>query len=105
MPNHEPSHAFVDELMAWCQGWVTEDGRISAVHGHTDHDKVSGWLRADGAPCAGEVIVWESGECEVHVVDVGTREPRWVQHYDLATPEELVQLLQRFRAMIDAAAG
>jgi hypothetical protein len=44
----------------------------------------------------GQVLVWDSGECEVALGDVARPDPDQ-RHHDLTSNEELWEILDRFR--------
>jgi len=108
--DHPPTHAFVDELLVWVVDWAAANQTVKATHGPTDGNKVAAWVQAEGPSSnagptvplvIGQVTVWESGECEVQVLDVSTGEPRWFEHFDFGNAEQMTVALERFRAAID----
>jgi hypothetical protein len=99
--DHKPIHPFADQLIQWAEPWAAANPSVQAVHGPSDRDKIAAWVQADGESVGGQVTVWDSGECEVEVLDVATGQPRWIEHFEFASEEDMHSVLVRFMEAID----
>jgi hypothetical protein len=62
---------------------------------------VAAWVAADGHATAGQVTVWDTGECDVEVYDVTSLAPQWLEHFDVDTEDGLISILKRFAISLD----
>ncbi len=96
---------FLDFLMGWASGW-TSSGRttpsVSAQLGDATVNKRSAWLQVEGDSVAGQVTVWESGECELEAYRVDTSDAVVLEHRQIRSLEELESAI---RTVVAACEG
>jgi hypothetical protein len=70
---------FLDELRTWFEGYSDAGGRgirVQFSEGPPEIPKRSAWITAQGAAAIGELMLWESGECETEAhTTTGDRTP------------------------------
>lgn len=89
---------YLDFLAGWYAGWVSDrDSQLSLELrvGQDAVDKRSAALAAESPSALGSVIVWESGEIEVEVVDIRSMNRTYVDSGRIAGPEDFAKRLSR----------
>jgi hypothetical protein len=59
-----------------------------------DRPKRSAWLDLDTAEIVCRIIVWESGECDLEMINVPSGRPE-IEHLELESPARLPDLLEK----------
>src|SRR6476469_7604217 len=101
MRDSSPNTMFIETLVDWARDWRPPNHSVTTHLSPTDRNKTSAWVQADGPLTGGQVTVWDSGECEIEIYDARAAQPRWLEHFEFATPEDFIQVLERFAAALD----
>jgi hypothetical protein len=85
---------FVDELRAWYHDYERGGGRrnvrVDFTSGPEDRPKRAAWIVVHGKSAAGQVTLWESGECETEAAGTaatGEAVPLLLRSRVLANPD------------------
>lgn len=54
------------------------------------------WIDFENSNQFGRMTIWESGECDIEVLDIESRKQSFWKHYDLKDEEEFHHLLAQF---------
>jgi len=85
-------------LAGWCEAWTASGNSAVAIDfvlGPQDHDKRAARAMIEGPLRAGQVSVWESGECEISVYDVESAEAVLLESSVVEYAEQLGSILRR----------
>ncbi|MBF4162319.1 immunity protein TriTu family protein [Nocardioides acrostichi] len=96
---------YLDLLMEWTQDWngVGRPGPSARAQlGDANVEKPSAWLVLEGEDAAGQLTVWDSGECELEAYRVADGAVVMLEHRDLSTAEDLWSACQ---ALVVACGG
>ena len=92
---------FVDELRRWYDSYEKAGGRRQVVVCFSEspsdgRPKQSAWVDAEGVHAAGNLIVWESGECETHAVSTPHDHPILLRSRVLDDPARVAAVADDF---------
>ena len=88
---------FVPFLLGWAEGWISSGKTaptLSSVQGDTSRPKTSAWLVVEGLEVAGQITVWDTGECDLEAFDIETGVPKLQETRTVASFEELASAIR-----------
>lgn len=89
---------FLHYLAGWCEAWTASGNTsvsIDFVFGPEDRDKRAARAMIEGPHRAGQLSIWETGECEISVYDTVSAEAVLLESIVVESAEELGSLLRR----------
>lgn len=89
-------------MAGWCEAWSASGNSVVSMSfemGPENRPKRAAWTVVEGSSAAGQVSVWDSGECqfEVYEIDSGREIVNEAIHVNSA--DELASILRRALAL------
>lgn len=97
--------SYVDYLMGWAEAWASAGREAPSVRGgRSDHatGQRAAWAVVDGIEIAGQITVWETGECELEAYRIETSEAVLLEHRQI---DSLVGLQDAIQMVLGACEG
>jgi hypothetical protein len=96
---------FLFYLAGWAEAWSASGNTILSMTfemGPADRSKRAAWSTIEGAAGAGQITVWDSGECQLEVYATDTGAPIINEALLLTSVEALGSTLRRALAECSA---
>lgn len=95
-------------LSGWHQGWIAAStGRLDVTFGSSDQSlpKRAAWIEIEGAHRSGQLTVWDTGEAELEVNEIGSVDLVFSRSEILKSSDDTAELLSQLLREVDVEAA